>query len=68
MPAVAAPRSLAIAHSCAADEAGVTPLIEAVKNGHVEVVRILLEKGLCKINATTTPHSLTRDTLPLFRC
>jgi ankyrin repeat protein len=27
------------------DHTGVTPLIEAIKNGHVEVVRALLDKG-----------------------
>jgi len=27
------------------DHTGVTPLIEAVKNGHLEVVRALLDKG-----------------------
>ena len=36
------------------DHTGVTPLIEAVKNGHLEVVRVLLDKGerlpLCCIN------------------
>lgn len=29
-----------------ADESGSTPLIEAVKNGHVDVIRALLDKGL----------------------
>lgn len=28
------------------DHAGVTPLIEAVRNGRVEIVRVLLEKGV----------------------
>lgn len=27
------------------DHTGVTPLIEAIKNGHVEVVKALLDKG-----------------------
>lgn len=29
------------------DHTGVTPLIEAVKNGHLDVVRVLLDKGEC---------------------
>lgn len=28
------------------DHTGVTPLIEAVKNGHIEVVRALLDQGM----------------------
>jgi ankyrin repeat protein len=29
------------------DHTGSTPLIEAIRNGHIEVVRALLDKGLC---------------------
>ncbi|RPD81882.1 hypothetical protein L226DRAFT_541496 [Lentinus tigrinus ALCF2SS1-7] len=45
------------------DHTGVTPLIEAVKNGHVEVVRILLDKGADPTNASSQgpPESYTSD-------
>ena len=33
------------------DHTGVTPLIEAVKNGHVEIVRLLLDKGVYRIGS-----------------
>ncbi|KAJ7246283.1 hypothetical protein B0H12DRAFT_763497 [Mycena haematopus] len=35
------------------DHTGVTPLIEAVKNGHAEVVRALLDKGADPTNASS---------------
>ncbi|KZT05834.1 uncharacterized protein LAESUDRAFT_743609 [Laetiporus sulphureus 93-53] len=35
------------------DHDGVTPLIEAVKNGHIEVVKVLLEKGADPTNASS---------------
>ncbi|KZT75088.1 hypothetical protein DAEQUDRAFT_761050 [Daedalea quercina L-15889] len=45
------------------DQDGVTPLIEAVKNGHVEVVRALLDKGADPTNAASggLPESYTAD-------
>ncbi|PCH33896.1 hypothetical protein WOLCODRAFT_160435 [Wolfiporia cocos MD-104 SS10] len=45
------------------DHTGVTPLIEAVKNGHVEVVRALLDKGADPTNASSQglPESYTID-------
>ncbi|PIL31708.1 transporter [Ganoderma sinense ZZ0214-1] len=45
------------------DFTGVTPLIEAVKNGHVEVVRILLDKGADPTNGSSQgpPDSYTSD-------
>jgi hypothetical protein len=45
VPTLAVLRGQTVADRCAADQAGTTPLIEAVKNGHIEVVRVLLEKG-----------------------
>ena len=39
----------------AQDHTGVTPLIEAVKNGHVEIVRLLLDKGVYRIGSIL-PH------------
>ncbi|KAI0721399.1 hypothetical protein C8T65DRAFT_735406 [Cerioporus squamosus] len=49
------------------DHTGVTPLIEAVKNGHVEVVRILLDKGADPTNASSQgpPESYTSDPVVL---
>ncbi|KAJ7492386.1 hypothetical protein FB451DRAFT_530260 [Mycena latifolia] len=35
------------------DHTGVTPLIEAIKNGHAEVVRALLDKGADPTNASS---------------
>ncbi|KAJ7675375.1 hypothetical protein B0H17DRAFT_1161618 [Mycena rosella] len=45
------------------DHTGVTPLIEAVKNGHAEVVRALLDKGADPTNASSQglPGSYTTD-------
>ncbi|KAI9060548.1 hypothetical protein FKP32DRAFT_1613539 [Trametes sanguinea] len=45
------------------DHTGVTPLIEAVKNGHVEIVRVLLDKGADPTNASSQgpPESYTSD-------
>jgi len=42
------------------DHTGVTPLIEAVKNGHVEVVRALLDKGhiTCLTSVRFSPCNL----------
>lgn len=49
------------------DHTGVTPLIEAVKNGHVEVVRALLEKGADPTNASSQgpPETYTTDSVIL---
>ncbi|KAI4528956.1 hypothetical protein K525DRAFT_281572 [Schizophyllum commune Loenen D] len=44
----------------ARDEAGNTPLVEAVRNGHSEVVRALLEKG-ADPSACAEPAQLTSD-------
>ncbi|TFK36906.1 hypothetical protein BDQ12DRAFT_686069 [Crucibulum laeve] len=35
------------------DHTGVTPLIEAVRNGHIEIVRALLDKGADPTNASS---------------
>ncbi|KAH6916923.1 hypothetical protein BKA70DRAFT_1417707 [Coprinopsis sp. MPI-PUGE-AT-0042] len=45
------------------DHTGSTPLIEAVKNGHVEVVRALLDKGADPQNASSQgrPDQYTTD-------
>ncbi|KAJ7361498.1 hypothetical protein DFH08DRAFT_376175 [Mycena albidolilacea] len=45
------------------DHTGVTPLIEAVKNGHSEVVRALLDKGADPTNASSQglPETYTAD-------
>ncbi|KAH9944172.1 uncharacterized protein BXZ73DRAFT_39578 [Epithele typhae] len=45
------------------DHTGVTPLIEAVKNGHVEIVRMLLDKGAEPTNASSQgpPESYTSE-------
>ncbi|TDL28227.1 hypothetical protein BD410DRAFT_894310 [Rickenella mellea] len=45
------------------DHTGVTPLIQAVRNGHREVVRILLERGADPSNASShgTPDQYTSD-------
>ncbi|KZP25404.1 hypothetical protein FIBSPDRAFT_1041544 [Athelia psychrophila] len=45
------------------DHTGVTPLIEAVKNGHLEVVRALLEKGADPHNSSSQgrPLQYTQD-------
>lgn len=43
--AVFRPSSLFVDTFRLPDQDGVTPLIEAVKNGHVEVVKALLDKG-----------------------
>ncbi|KAI0673383.1 hypothetical protein C8Q78DRAFT_1067726 [Trametes maxima] len=45
------------------DHTGATPLIEAVKNGHVEIVRVLLDKGADPTNASSQgpPESYTSD-------
>ncbi|TFY63130.1 hypothetical protein EVJ58_g3438 [Rhodofomes roseus] len=47
------------------DQNGVTPLIEAVKNGHVEVVKALLDKGADPTNASAEglPESYTDATI-----
>ncbi|GBE77794.1 predicted protein [Sparassis crispa] len=49
------------------DHTGVTPLIEAVKIGHVEVVRALLEKGADPTNASSQgpPEQYTTDPIIL---
>ncbi|KAJ7926020.1 hypothetical protein B0H13DRAFT_1110043 [Mycena leptocephala] len=45
------------------DHTGVTPLIEAVKNGHTEVVRALLDKGADPTNGSSQglPETYTSD-------
>ncbi|KAJ7786561.1 hypothetical protein B0H16DRAFT_35846 [Mycena metata] len=45
------------------DHTGITPLIEAVKNGHAEVVRALLDKGADPTNASSQglPETYTTD-------
>ncbi|KAJ2932268.1 hypothetical protein H1R20_g4841, partial [Candolleomyces eurysporus] len=45
------------------DHTGATPLIEAVKNGHIEVVRVLLSKGADPTNASGQgrPEQFTSD-------
>ncbi|KAH9846858.1 hypothetical protein C2E23DRAFT_890540 [Lenzites betulinus] len=45
------------------DHTGATPLIEAVKNGHVEIVRVLLDNGADPTNASSQgpPESYTSD-------
>ncbi|TFK30842.1 hypothetical protein FA15DRAFT_34798 [Coprinopsis marcescibilis] len=45
------------------DHTGATPLIEAVKNGHVEVVKVLLSKGADTSNASSQgrPEHYTSD-------
>ncbi|KAF9477519.1 hypothetical protein BDN70DRAFT_934148 [Pholiota conissans] len=45
------------------DHAGVTALIEAVRHGHVEIVRVLLEKGADPTNASShgRPEQYTSD-------
>ncbi|OJT02708.1 hypothetical protein TRAPUB_6702 [Trametes pubescens] len=45
------------------DHTGATPLIEAVKSGHVEIVRVLLDKGADPTNASSQgpPESYTAD-------
>ncbi|KAF8913057.1 hypothetical protein CPB84DRAFT_1760251 [Gymnopilus junonius] len=49
------------------DHAGVTPLIEAVRNGRVEVVRVLLEKGANPLTPSSQgpPESHTSDPVVL---
>lgn len=45
------------------DHNGVTPLIEAIRNGHVEVVRALLDKGADPMNSSShgLPEQYTSD-------
>ncbi|KAF8641050.1 hypothetical protein AX17_000694 [Amanita inopinata Kibby_2008] len=45
------------------DHTGATPLIEAIKNGHVEIVRILLDNGADPTNASSQgrPEQYTSD-------
>ncbi|KAJ7109976.1 hypothetical protein C8R44DRAFT_269005 [Mycena epipterygia] len=45
------------------DHTGVTPLIEAIKNGHAEVVRVLLDKGADPTNTSSQglPETYTAD-------
>ena len=38
--------SAGISDAPSPDYTGVTPLIEAVRNGHVEIIKLLLEKGV----------------------
>ncbi|KAF9015578.1 hypothetical protein BDQ17DRAFT_1341310 [Cyathus striatus] len=49
------------------DHTGVTPLIEAVRNGHVDVVRTLLDKGADPNNASSfgRPDQYTSDQILL---
>ncbi|KAJ6621109.1 hypothetical protein B0H10DRAFT_2215377 [Mycena sp. CBHHK59/15] len=45
------------------DHTGVTPLIEAIRNGHAEVVKVLLDKGADPTNGSSqaTPEQYTTD-------
>ncbi|KAF7311083.1 Glycerol-3-phosphate dehydrogenase [NAD(+)] [Mycena chlorophos] len=45
------------------DHTGSTPLIEAIKNGHTEVVKVLLDKGADPTNASSQglPETFTSD-------
>ncbi|KAJ7193372.1 hypothetical protein GGX14DRAFT_589360, partial [Mycena pura] len=45
------------------DHTGSTPLIEAIKNGHADVVRVLLDKGADPTNASSQglPETYTSD-------
>ncbi|KAG6875955.1 hypothetical protein C0993_006585, partial [Termitomyces sp. T159_Od127] len=57
------PCAPAAAHSPPADQFGVTPLIEAVRNGHADIVQALLDKGADPTNASAQgpPESYTGD-------
>ncbi|KAF7307133.1 Glycerol-3-phosphate dehydrogenase [NAD(+)] [Mycena indigotica] len=45
------------------DHTGSTPLIEAIKNGHAEIVKVLLDKGADPTNASSQglPETFTSD-------
>ncbi|KIY51223.1 hypothetical protein FISHEDRAFT_70866 [Fistulina hepatica ATCC 64428] len=45
------------------DQDGTTPLIQAIKNGHTDIVRVLLDKGASPLNGSNhgPPESYTSD-------
>ena len=57
------PPSIAPSHRFSADHTGVTPLIQAVKGGHVNIVKALLAKGADPTNASAQarPETYTTD-------
>lgn len=46
---------LTLYYSSRPDASGITPLIRAIQQGHVDVVRALLDKGSLNLNARSPP-------------